>query len=155
MWPWHEISRNKPKNREEEMNITETEASSIPSLFLSFASHVDHVTLRNSCFCSWRVKGLRSENSRYTAFQKRCVCLLVANRPPQGKRHSRKKSGRTGCHADPFTASGQCFRKPVGGHPESLSRPAGNRAIGSVQSVQRVRFLQASMAILGKATRLL
>lgn len=106
------------------MNITETEASSIPSLFLSFASHVDHVTLRNSCFCSWRVKGLRSENSRYTAFQKRCVCLLVANRPPQGKRHSRKKSGRTGCHADPFTAEWAMLQK-AGGRPPRVPFTAG------------------------------
>lgn len=81
--------------------------------------------------------------------------LLVANGPLQGKRHSRMISGRAERYEDPFTASGPCFRKLVGGHHESLSWPAGKEAIGSVQSVRRVRFLQMSMANLGKTAGLL
>ena len=72
-----------------------------------------------------------------------------------GQKTLKDEIWKNGVPRRPFHCQWAILQKAGGRPPESLPRPAGNGAVGSVQSVQRARFLQRSTAILGKAARLL
>lgn len=123
------------------------------SLFSSLLSNMDNVIpWGKAAFVVSRSKVL-DPKTVYTQCSRRGVCgFLLLNRPLQVKRHSKMKFGSMGWNVYPFTANGKCFR-----HwwmaTRNLFTAGWEGGLGTVGSVQRVRFLWVSTAILGKGNK--
>ena len=87
-----------------------------------------------------------------TQCSRRDVRLPGTESTPAGQETLRMKRGTMKWNAYPFTANGQCFR---GGWTATgnLLTAGWEGGLGPVWSVQRVRFLWVSTAILGKGNK--